>query len=559
MWQTLPFTEDDLRRAAGPTSYARGVGYLDRVKELAVADTWVTAIVHGNDVYRVRLYFNGKRADGVRGDCTCPFGAEGNFCKHCVATGLVALRSGSAVPGLRAATAAPEAGAGGLISWLSSLSWDELLTELLELLVDEPELIDRMELRAAAKQADVAGVLDWVRRLVRVADYVDYDKASEYANDVTRAAEAIEELVDAGEGAAAIEVARDAIEWLRQSFAVVDDSEGDIGNAGYELLDVHLLACEAVPPDPVELAGYLADLCLTDHYGLTPAFTDYFELLGDTGRAALHERIAAAYEANPDDYHARHLMESVLETEGDVDALVAFLSPHLDERGAQHLRIAKKLDEVGRAHEALDWAERGIRGGPRPDTRLVDYLVERHTTAGRAKDVVSLRRMLFEGDRTLANFRALHSAATDIGVWGAEREAALGLLRNDAAAARGKTPWFPWAGPVLIDALIDEGDLDAAWTAAQDAASEPQWIRLANASASSRPADSLAVYRKVIEGLSQKTGDAVYRDIATHLLAVRGCHEALGTMDKFRQYMVVFRMGQKRKRNLMKILDQSGL
>lgn len=98
---------------------------------------------------------------------------------------------------------------------------------------------------------------------------------------------------------------------------------------------------------------------------------------------------------------------------------------------------------------------------------------------------------------------------------------------------------------------LDDGDLTAAWTAARDIASEPQWIRLANASATSRPADALGVYVKVIEGLTQKTGDAVYRQIATHLLAARACHEALGTMDKFRQYMVLLRMGQKRKRNLM--------
>ena len=107
---------------------------------------------------------------------------------------------------------------------------------------------------------------------------------------------------------------------------------------------------------------------------------------------------------------------------------------------------------------------------------------------------MSLRRTLFCGDRSLANFGALRSAATNSGLWDAEREAALGLLRKDAAAVRGKTLSFPWAGPVLIDALIDDGDPDAAWIAAQDIASEPQWVRLANASADSRPADALAVY-----------------------------------------------------------------
>jgi hypothetical protein len=558
MGQILPFTDDDLRRAAGPASYARGVGYLDRVEELAIAGTWVTAIVYGADEYRVRLKFGEERAGGLRGDCSCPFGAEGNFCKHCVATGLVALQSG--FPAVHAGvTPAPEPEPGSLISWLRSLSKDELLIELFELLVDEPQLCERFELRAAARRVDVEGVRDVVHRLIWVTDGVGYDEAGAYAGDVVRAAEAIGELISAGAAEAAIDVARDAIAWLSQSFATIDDSSGDVGNAGYELLDVHLLACQEAPPDPVELAEYLADLCLTEQYGLLPALTDYAELLGDAGRGALRDRVAAAYEASPDDSHVRRVLESVMEAEGDIDALVALCARHLDQFGYQHLRIAQALDEAGRPDEALNWAERGLTGNTRLSTGLVDYLVDRYASSGREEDVVSLRRLLFCGDRSLANFRALRSAATNPGMWEAEREAALALLRKDAAAVRGKTLWFPWAGPVLIDALIDEGDLDAAWVAAQDIASEPQWVRLADALASSRPADALAVYLKVIEGLTQKTGDAVYREIATRLLAARACHEALGTMDKFRQYMVLLRMGQKRKRNLIAILNESGL
>jgi hypothetical protein len=558
MGQILAFTEDDLRRAAGPASYARGVGYLDLVEELAIAGPWVTAIVHGTDVYQVRLKFDDERGGGLRGDCSCPFGAEGNFCKHCVATGLAALRSGSPAVHARVAPA-PEPEPGSFISWLSSLSRDELLIELFELLVDEPQLCERFELRAAARQVNIEGVRNVVRRLLWVTDYVGYDEAGAYAGDVDRAAEAIEELIDAGAAASAVDVARDAIAWLRQSFATIDDSSGDVGNAGYGLLDVHLRACQEARSDPVELADYLADLCLTEQYGLMPALTDYAEVLGDVGRTALRERVAAAYAASPDDNHVRRVLESVIEAEGDVDALVALCAGHLDQFGYQHLRIAQALDAAGRPDEALDWAERGVTSSPHVSTGLVSYLVDRYGAAGREEDVVSLRRTLFRGDRSLANFRALRSAATHCGMWDAEREAALGVLRKDATDVRGKTLWFPWAGPVLIDALIDEGDLAAAWIAAQDTASEPQWIRLANASADSRPADALAVYLKVIEGLTQKTGDAVYRKIATHLLAARACHEALGTMDKFRQYMVMLRMGQKRKRNLIKILDQSGL
>lgn len=446
----LPFTEDDLRRAAGPASYARGLGYLNQVEDLEVTGTWVTATVFGTDAYQVRL------------------------------------------------------------------------------------------------------------RSVSITDYLDYREAGAYAGNIVRAAEAIEDLIDAGAADDAIDVARDAIWWLGQCVGMVDDSSGDIGSAAYELLHVHLLACRASPPDPVELAGYLADLYLKGEFSFTPSLAGYAELLGETGTAALRERVAAAYQGKPDDFHARYAMESVIQACGDVDALVAFYAAHLDERGWQQLRIARLLDGADRPDEALEWAERGLGAGPRPDDRLVEYLVDRYTKAGRAGDVLGLRRTLFAANRSLANFRALRETAIDSGTWDAERETALSQLRKDAGAVQ-RTLWLPWAGPVLVDALIEDGDLAAAWTAAQDTASEPQWIRLADASVTSRPADALGVYVKVIEGLTQNTGDAVYRKIATYLLATRACHEALGTMDKFRQYMVLLRMGQRRKRNLMAILDQNGL
>jgi uncharacterized Zn finger protein len=561
MAQAIPFTEDDLQRAGGPASYARGLGYLNQVTDLEIADSWIAATVFGTETYEVRLSFGagGAGVSGVLGECSCPFGAEGNFCKHCVAVGLAALKSENLAPDDGGGTASARLEWQSLENWLTSRTKDELLAELLELAADDRNLRRRLELRAAAEQADVEAVRNAVRRLLRVTDYIGDDEARDYADDVSRAADAIGELIDAGAAAAAIEVARDAIGWLRQSLEAFDDSSGYVAAAGYDLLQVHLAGCQAARPDPVELAGYLADLLLAGDF-LSPALRDYVELLGDAGVAALHELVAEACAASPADYHARHLMESVLQAEGDVDALIGFYAAHLDEHGWQHLRIARALDEAGRPSEALEWAERGVRSGPRPDGRLVDYLVGRYTAAGRAEDVLTLRRGLFGADRTLAGYQALRQAATTCGVWNAEREAALELLRKDALKAR-QPPWsgWQWAGPVLIDALIDDGDLAPAWIEARDAASEAQWIRLADASIADRPADALAVYVKAINRLSEGTGNAVYHKIAAHLLSARACHERLGTMDKFRQYLVVLKMSQKRKKNLINILEQHGL
>lgn len=74
-------------------------------------------------------------------------------------------------------------------------------------------------------------------------------------------------------------------------------------------------------------------------------------------------------------------MESLLKAEGDTDALVAFYSARLDDRGQQHLTIARVLDEAGRPGDALGWAERGVGKAARPDARLIDYVVSRYTAA----------------------------------------------------------------------------------------------------------------------------------------------------------------------------------
>lgn len=82
------FTDEHLRALAGPKSYQRGTGYLDAVADLRVVPGGVRAIVHGTEPYGVRLLSEDGRLTGT---CDCPVGAEGAFCKHCVALGLVVL------------------------------------------------------------------------------------------------------------------------------------------------------------------------------------------------------------------------------------------------------------------------------------------------------------------------------------------------------------------------------------------------------------------------------------------------------------------------------------
>jgi uncharacterized Zn finger protein len=547
------FTVADLEQFAGWKSFERGLDYLDMVGELAVTPTGFAATVRGRDDYAVFLETGSGQ---LRGECSCPYGQEGNFCKHCVAVGLIVLQARESLPKLAEQARARQA---AVDHWLESLSKDELLAELRALIDDDLDVRRRLELRAAAATMDATLVRQAVFELVVPEGYLSHQEARDFADGVHAAATAISGLTESGAAEAAIEIAREAIGLLNQSFGYVDDSSAMTGDAAQELLSVHLDACLAAPPEPTSLGDYLASLLLHYDEGLDPGLDGYADLLGEAGFSRLRDRVTAALTADPQAWRPKWLLETVLKAEGDVDGVVALYAADLDERGWNHLRIAQELDQAGRAGEALGWAERGLREAKHPDPRLTEYLAQRYGSDGRQDDLLVLRRTGFQAERSLAHYQSLRQVAENSGTWATEREQALSLLTADAASAR-RRPRPTWAaGPVLIDALLDEGEVDDAWAAADGVASEEQWLRLADAVASSRPADAARVYLQAVEPLRAQTGNGVYEQAARLLLAARECHRALGTPVEFDRYLALFRMDQKRKRNLMKILDKNGL
>ncbi|KUL30342.1 hypothetical protein ADL12_27245 [Streptomyces regalis] len=94
-------TEANLQTLAGARSFERALGYLDAVSGVEVGDGWVTASVHGTERYEVELTLDGP--GGLSGACDCPYGLEGNFCKHLVVLGLTVLAQRESLPRQRKA------------------------------------------------------------------------------------------------------------------------------------------------------------------------------------------------------------------------------------------------------------------------------------------------------------------------------------------------------------------------------------------------------------------------------------------------------------------------
>ncbi|MFF6776051.1 SWIM zinc finger domain-containing protein [Streptomyces sp. NPDC012637] len=551
-------TEAKLKAVAGERSFARGRAYVDEVSRVEFGDGWVRASVRGTERYEVELLLGGRRRPA--GTCDCPYGQEGNFCKHLVALGLTVIAQEADLPRLRNAA---RDRARGLDAWLMGLSREDLLALVREEMDEDGNLRRRLELRAASARGDVAGIRSRVRELLDIGPfaqygYVEYADAGAYADQAGQAVTAIRSLTASGQATDATVLAREAIGLLGSVVERVDDSDGRLGQVGTDLADAHHEACRAARPDPEELAQWLVAHALDEAADLTDVDPlDYEDLLGERGMAALRRYAVDAWQANRTGWAEKHLMQRLAKSGRDTDTVIAVHAADLAPNGHTHLLIARELDTAGRTAEALEWAERGIRETEDlagVDTALVDHLADRYARTDRLADAVTLRREHFTARRTLLTYQQLRAAAVAADCWSTEREKALELLRADAERTDA------YGGRVLVDVLLDDKDVDAAWQAAREhGAHDGQWLALADQSRPTRPADSLAVYHRLAARLTRETGMHAYEQLVSLLLSIRDSHHRLGTPGDFAAYVTDLRAAQKRKRNLMRLLDEHGL
>ena len=140
-----------LRRIAGARSFERGEDYFlnGQVKALVEEAGTITAKVHGTQPYRVELWIE---EDDLEYSCTCPVGADGEFCKHCVAVGLTWLEAGqSNFPTKGKAPAAVTMD--DVRTYLSGQDKSVLVNMLVEHAMEDDRLRQRLLMKAAKKGA----------------------------------------------------------------------------------------------------------------------------------------------------------------------------------------------------------------------------------------------------------------------------------------------------------------------------------------------------------------------------------------------------------------------
>ncbi|WP_432973615.1 SWIM zinc finger family protein [Dactylosporangium sp. CA-233914] len=543
------FTEVDLEDLAGGRSFSRGQGYVEAVSNLRDLPDGVVATVRGTDPYQVRLY---DTDGGLDGECNCPYGEEGNFCKHCVAVGLRLLDRERATGNVRTNTATDI----DVRAFIASLGHDELVDLVWQQTSDDPAMYQRMLLRAMANAAtvDLGLLAEQVERLE--IDWINYGEEDGYAEGADAVIEALAALVP--------DRATEVQPLLRRTFCLVcqaaqrseDHSGAAIDSAG-AAWDAYLQACETDPPNPAELGEWFAEFRLGAPDGLEVSITDIADLLGVEGLNAYWAVLETAKTTKPSDWTVRMLREELIRATGDLDALVACYAEDLSSP-QRYVDIARLLLNDGRTAEAIEWLERGRAGVDRWDHRasgLADLLVELYTEAGRTDDVIALWQARFHSEGSVETYRVLRAAilAADPGRWPEQREQAWSLLRHRADDS---SLWS--AGDVYVRVLLLEDEDEAAWEAVGRYRCDQQTrLAVTDRRSATHPAEALAIYLPIIETAVAQTNTMGYEQAADLLVTLRGVFARAGR--DFEAEMARLKAVHSRKRNFLGALRQRGL
>jgi uncharacterized Zn finger protein len=569
-----------VRRLAGDRSYRRGYDYVQHghVESIEAVANSVRAVVRGSQDYTIVL----SSDDGVLDyACDCPQGADGAFCKHCVAAALAWLNRDAVPTKAKSRGKIKEPTLADAAKVLRDEDKDTLLQMILEWAKDDDRFHERLLQYAARRLGPESGVAAANRafdRAVRVHDFVHYREASAWARGVDDAIDNISRLLEDGQAGAVVELCESALRKLVGASGAIDDSDGRLSVLRDRLQDIHFRACQEAKPDPVALARRLLEWELHSEldvfYG---AAERYAKILGAKGLKEYRQLAQAEWEKVPvrtakdersewgKHFRITHIMESLARASGDIEELVAVMSRDLS-HAYSYLRIAEVYREAGQHDKALMWAEKGLKAfSERTDGRLREFAAEEYHRRRRHEDAMKLIWAEFSERPYLGTYRTLERHAKKSGNWPEWRERALAEIRRRIAKAREESRGqasHRWMRPnddhsQLVEIYLHERDIEAAWREAQaGGCSDGLWLQLAAAREKEHPADAAPIYLKQAEAAVSATRNGRYDDPVALLVKTAAVMKRMGQSAEFVRQLEALRVKYKIKRNFIKLVEQ---
>jgi uncharacterized Zn finger protein len=568
-----------LRRIAGARSFERGEDYFlnGQVKALAEHEGTITAKVQGTRPYRIELWIE---EDDLEYSCTCPMGADGEFCKHCVAVGL-SWTENIEQKNLKKGKQAPGVTIEDVRTYLLGQDKNALVEMLVNRSMEDDRLRQSLFIKAAKKSSkglDLATYRRAIDDAVELDGFVDYRSAYDYAHRIKEAIDSVDELLKEGRPAEVIKLTEYALGAVEEAMGSVDDSDGNMGGILERLQDLHHEACKKAKPDPEALAQRLFQWELRTGYDtFYGASETYAGVLGKKGLAVYQALAEAEWAKVPalrpgqrssEEYGKRfritHIMEMLARRTGDVEAVIAVKKRDLS-LAYHYLQIAEIYKDARKHDLALEWAERGVKAFPeRTDSRLREFLAEEYHRRKRYDEAMALIWAEFTEYPILDQYKKLKAHAQRIDQWKLWRDKALDYLRSEIARAkdqrqRNRWPWYYHADhSELVRIFLWEKDVKAAWREAQEGGcSNDLWLELAAKRDKDHPEEALPIYQRQIEPTLDRKNNQAYAETINLLRKVRELMFRLERKDEFTNYLEKVRVAHRPKRNFMKLLDRA--
>ena len=585
----VKLTRERLQNLTDAGSWLRGVGYheSDRVFDLALDGQTVIAHVMGTHRYQVELWAEQGR---IFGDCTCPMGDSGVFCKHCVATGLQCIEDGIIeIGGEACAPVEQDDGTVKIDRKVTDFddirrSLREMDTEkLVEIIVEQAKADDRLLRRLSTELAESRGLgpdVEKFKSAIREAcsayDFVEYQEAWDFASGIDDVVDEIAELLEKGYADQMVELSEYAIEEVENALSYTDDSDGTLGMILYRLGELHLEACRAGQPDPCELARRLFHYELNyDSDTFSGAVKNYFDVLGEEGvdeyRRLAEEKWERLPALGPSDkksfegsrFALTRIMESLAELCGDFEDLVK-VKKHDLSHPYQYLKIAELYKKSRQYNKAMEWAERGLEAFPKnQDSRLRSFLAAEYSRRHRNDEAIDMVWENYTERPGAETYAELKQHAEKADVWLEWRKRAIGYLEDKAESekshpSRRTDRWRrTWAGDTLVGIYLWEKDIETAWqTARQYGCSRSRWLSLAQLREENHPRDAVEVYQCEVGHQVERTKNDAYREAIELIRRIRKLMEGMGEQKEFDRYVRSLRIEYKRKRNFMGMLKE---
>jgi hypothetical protein len=335
---------------------------------------------------------------------------------------------------------------------LAKLGAKQLATLLVEACESDPQLRRRIEILLATKRGPdelESTLAKRITSLSRARAFIDWREVPKLEAELAILREGIGVQLRAEDPRSASELMWRFLALAGPTIERVDDSSGRIGDEfRCAAEDLGSLLARVPELDKIGLAERLHERMAEDEYGFaTLIINSAPEALGSEGRKKLRELLRADIARLPspeekEDWESvgwprariATNLANLADAEHDVDAYIEAVllgrREHID--AAQ---VAKRLIEVGRATEALDWLDKDRRARGPLDMTIADLKIAALEALDRKSEAQALRWAAFEASLSATHLRGYLKRLPDFEDFPIERKAIAQAMAFPSALA----------------------------------------------------------------------------------------------------------------------------